>query len=141
MTHRILLSIALVSTLALTACGPSRSAEDAKLSKACQAALAAMYDPEDTIEVKETKYVDEKSAEDTKLRTVHFHAYYTHQHGAIEEKDYSCAFEESPGLFGFSPRFYRMDRGDIKYGNFDGTINGGLDDMLKITTAVNKVLG
>jgi hypothetical protein len=141
MKRTLFLTVSLLSLLSLAACGPNRADADKKLARACEAGLKAMYGPDDTIEIKDTTFTSEKSPEDTNLRTVKFHAYYTQNHGAIEEKDYSCSFEEISGMFGYHPKFYRMDRSDMKYGSFDGTVGGDLSDMMKINQAMEAILG
>ena len=130
----------LLAVLALAACGPTREQEDAKLFTACTAVVKSLYDPADTIEVKEKSFFSEKSPDQTNLRTVKIHAYYTHDRGIIEEKDYVCSFEENPGFIGYAPRFYRMDKAGTKYGNYDGTIEGDLQDMIKINQAMVAAL-
>lgn len=140
MKRKFILSVALLSTLSLAACSVSREQEDAKLLTACTTVAQSLYDPGDTIEVKGKTYVSEKSPDDTNLRTVNIHAYYTHNQGVVEEKDYSCSFEENPGIFGYAPRFYRMDLAGKKYGNFNGTIEGDLNDMIKINSAMVAAL-
>jgi hypothetical protein len=134
------LLITLLPVLALSACGPSREVEDGKLLTACTTVLQSLYDPDDTIEVKQKSFLSEKSPEDSSLSTVKIHAYYTHAHGVVEEKDYVCSFEENPGIFGYAPRFYRLDKAGTKYGNFDGTIEGDLNDMIKINQAMVAAL-
>jgi hypothetical protein len=132
--------IAILCALPLSSCGPTREQEDAKLLSACTTVLKSLYDPEDTIEVKEKSYESEKSPEDTNLRTVKLHAYYTHDHGVVEEKDYVCSFEETAGIFGYNPRFYHLDKAGTKYGNFSGIIEGDLQDMIKINQAMVAAL-
>ncbi len=140
MKQRILFLTAItLSSLLLASC-EDRAAEDTKLATACVAGLQAMYDPEDVIEIKQTSFLSEKSSENTNLRTVKIHAYYTHNHGTTEEKDYLCSFEEGSSLLGFNPRFYHMDRDGMRYGNFDGVVDTNLSDIMKINQAVAPLL-
>jgi hypothetical protein len=132
--------IALLCALPLNACGPTREQEDGRLMKACVTVVKNLYDADDLIEVKEKTFTSEKSPEGTNLRTVKIHAYYTHNRGIVEEKDYVCSFEETSGLFGYNPRFYRLDKAGMKYGNFSGTIEGDLQDMIKINEAMVAAL-
>jgi hypothetical protein len=132
--------IALLCSLPLTACGPTREQEDARLMNACVTVVKGLYEADDVIDVKEKTFSSEKSPEGTSLRNVKIHAYYTHNRGAIEEKDYVCAFEETSGLFGYNPHFYRLDKAGVKYGNFSGTIEGDLQDMIKINDAMVAAL-
>jgi hypothetical protein len=134
------LILALLPVLALSACGPTREEEDAKLLTACATTLKSMYEGDDTIEIKDKSFSSEKSPDATTLRTVKIHAYYTHNKGNIEEKDYVCSFEEDQGFLGYSPRFYRMDMSGTKYGNYDGTIQGDLNDMIRINQAMVAAL-
>jgi hypothetical protein len=138
MKQRFFLLALALPALCLAGCGPNRAAMDKTLSRACLAGVKSLYDEGDTFDVKKEEFSSEKSPEDSKLRTVRLHVYYTHNGGAIEEKDYACSFEESAGLFGFgsSTRFYRLDLAGEKYGNFDGTVYGDLNDMLKLSTAM-----
>lgn len=131
----------LLPLLALAACGPNREAADATMLKACQKAVKVVIPEQDSIEVRKSFFTSEKSPDGTSLRTVSMHVYYTLNHGTIEEKDYTCSFEESTGVMGYRAKFYRMDLGNgMRYGNFDGEIEGGLDEMMRITQALEGVL-
>jgi len=131
---------ALALVLTLASCGPGRAAADAKLSSACLAAVKMMHGPDDTYDIKDTVFQSEKSTEKTNLRVVRIHALYTQSHGVLQDKDYSCAFEETSGLFGYKAAFYRMEFDDQKLGNFDGHITGDLDQMVKINQAMSEIL-
>lgn len=126
--------------LSLAACGPGREAHDKRLAEACVAALKVMYPAEDAIELKSASFSNEKSPDDTKLRTAKIYAHYIRNRGLIEDKTYTCSFEETPAIFGYQARFYRLDRDGLKLGVYDGIMNGDLGDILKVNDVVTKIL-
>ena len=140
MKKRFFPVMALLALLTATGCGPNREDADRQLQRACTAALKAVYGSNDTLEVKEAAFTAEQSTEDTPLRVVTINAFYTHNGGIVEEKDYMCAFEEQFGIWGYDARFYRLDRDGAKYGNFDGVVHGDLQDMIRINQAVTAML-
>jgi hypothetical protein len=139
--RRIVLATAAIACLSmmLTGCGPSRKAADQKLSGACLAAVKAISDSGDTIELQNATFGSEKQG-DIDLRTVVLDAQFSHDRGIISEKTYTCTFEEHSGVFGYKPEFYSMEKDGQKYGNFDGTIQGDLDTMTRINNAVTTAL-
>lgn len=140
---RNILSLALVATLCLglAACGkPDRKTADKKLLKACELAIKSLYQPEDTFDIKEKNFSNDKSHEGVELRKVHFMAYYVQNGGAIQEKHYYCWFEETIGFMGYLPKFYRLDRDGEKYGNYDGEIMGDYSELLKLQQVVEDAL-
>ncbi|MDD9901402.1 MAG: hypothetical protein OXT65_10515 [Alphaproteobacteria bacterium] len=138
--HILPLMLVLVPVLALTACGPNRQQADQKILNACLAALKTVHGPDDSIDLQEKTFESSKSQTGSKLRTVKIRAYLTKNRGMIEEKNFSCTFDEVSGLFGYSPEFYSMDAGGRLYGNVDGVIKGGVTEMMNITAAVEAEL-
>lgn len=125
----------------LTACGkPDRKTADARLATACEAAVKVLYDSKDTLTIREKLFSDESSQDGLGLRTVKLFAHYVQDGGSIEAREYTCSFEERSGLFGYLPKFYRMSKDGLKYGNFNGTIEGDFGDLIKIQEATEKVL-
>jgi hypothetical protein len=133
--------LALCLLLAATGCGPQREAADARLSKTCLAIVKGLYNnPEDSVEPKDTVFQSMKSHDNTNVRVVNIHAIYIHEHGAMQEKDYACAFEEGAGLFGYKASFFRITFDGKKYGNFDGTMEGDLEVLVKINDIAHSEL-
>jgi hypothetical protein len=133
-------SFFLLAALLLAGCGPSREQTDAKIFSACTTVLKSLYEPGDNIDVKEKTFSSEKLGDGTSLRIVKIRAYFSHDQGIIEEKNYTCTFSETSGLFGYNPAFYSLDRDGMKYGNFNGTIEGDMQDMIKINDAMVAAL-
>lgn len=131
----------LLILLLLASCGPNREMADKKITSACITAVKEVYDDSTiVIEVRDAKYIDDKTFDGAKLRTVKITANYTRDRGAIEEKKYTCSFTEISGFFGYVPRFYHMEMDGTRYGNFDGVIEGDLMVMMKINRAMVAAL-
>lgn len=128
------------STLLVAACGPDRVTKDGKLENACLAAIRSLYDQSDVIEVQDVSFSSTTASDDTKLRVVSIKAHYVHSHGVIQEKEYSCAFEEPSFSLGYQPRFFNVDRGGVKIGNFDGDIQGSMEDFANLNKITEDAL-
>jgi hypothetical protein len=141
MKRLVATTLALSLAVSLAACGkPDRQTADAKLADACVAAVKALYAPEDTLTVKEKTFANDKSQDGTPLRTAKLTAHYVRNGGIIEQKEYSCSFEEKGGMFAYQANFYRMTKDGMNYGNFNGSMEGDYGDLLKIQEATEGVL-
>ena len=60
--------------------------------------------------------------------------------GIIQERDFTCKFQEVSALFGYAPEFYSMDVGSRQFGNIDGVIKGDTTEMIRINDAVQGAL-
>jgi hypothetical protein len=131
----------LMPLLLLTACAPSRDDADKKLGSACEASVKASFtDPKENITAKNASYSFEKSHEDARLRVVTLTAGYTYGDSFPDEKTYTCTYHETWSLFSWLPEFHNLQRGDEKFGNFDGTLHGDTLILAKITGANAKAL-
>ena len=126
----------------LSACGgpPDRAAADKKLEAACLAGIKALYSSEDSIEVVNRGFGSEKAHDGANLRKVTLGATYVQGGGAVELRDYACWFEETTGIMGYLPKFYRLEKDGEEYGNYDGTIRGGYAELLKLQQETEAVL-
>lgn len=141
MRHLITCFCIVALSLTLAACGkPDRKSADTKLASACEAAIRTLYAKEDTLDIKDKQFSDDKSHDGLELRRVYFNAEYVQNGGVIEMKEYTCWFEERTGLFGYLPKFFKMDVAGTRYGNFDGTIEGDYGALIKIQDATETVL-
>lgn len=127
-------------TMMVSACGPNRAAKDARLQEACLTAIRSLYDQNDVIELQETSFSSATSPENTKLRVVSFRAHYVHNHGIIQQKNYSCSFEEPLFAIFSDARFYNVDRAGLKIGNFDGNVEGSFEDIATLNKITDDVL-
>lgn len=121
------------AALFMTSCGPGRVEKDARLQNACLSIVRSLYEQNDTLDVQESFFADATSPDKTRLRVVTLRAHYVHGRGIIEDKTYTCSFEESLIDMSYQPRFYNVDRAGLKVGNFDGTIEGTLEDFASLS--------
>lgn len=135
----IVMTVFLASAIAAS-CTPSRDAADKKLATACLGSVQALSGPEDLIDVQTTAFKSEKNQDGASLRTVRMHVNFVKDHGAIQEKDYTCAYKEQWTFFAYMAEFYSLEKDSDKYGNFDGHILGDVTDLMKINQATEKAL-
>ena len=141
MRHFISLALIIILGLGLAGCGkPDRKTADIKLLDACVAAVKILYSPEDTFDIKEKSFSKDKEKNGLELRKVHVMAHYVQNGGYIQMKEYNCWFEEVSGFMGFSQKFHRLEKDGQRFGNFDGTMEGDFQDLLKIQDAMEVIL-
>jgi len=122
----------------LTGC-VSREQADAKLAKACQAAVDVFLEDSKIDHIYDSKF--SASPIGTDFRHVIISTIIVD--GWIEiESDFECVFQESFGLFnsGYAPAIEQVRVDDILIGRSGGEILGNPDDFVKLTDAVRKSL-
>lgn len=133
--------VSLFLVLTLAACGaPDRKVVDRKMLDACTAAVKALYAPEDTLDVQQKSFSNEKSHDGLDLRRVHLTTHFVRNGGYIEQKDFDCWFEERTGLTGYLIKFYRLDWEGQHYGNVDGKIEGDYAALMKLQQVTEDIL-
>ena len=133
--------IFLLLSLGLTACAPSRQEADSKLAAACGDSIKATFqDPKEHITIQNASFSFEKSYDDVRLRAVTLQAQYTYGDSEPEKKTYLCRYNEEWSLFSYLPEFYNLERDDVKFGNYGGTIAGDTNVLLQITQSNQKIL-
>lgn len=140
---RFIISFMIVAALSLglAACGkPDRKTADQNLLRACETIVKTLYAPEDSLEIQEKSFSDDKSHDGLELRKVHFMAHYVRNGGYIEAKEYNCWFEERVGFMGYLPKFFRLEKDGERYGNFGGTVEGDYSELLKIQQVSEDIL-
>lgn len=133
------LSIALICVLALTGC-VNREQADAKLAKACEAAVNAFLGEGQRID-KVNGSTATASPEGPDMRHVTIHTIM--MDGWIEaEYDYECIFQEGFGFLnsGYTASIYQVKIGEDVIGKSGNEILGNADDHMKLNEAVRKAL-
>lgn len=131
----------LIPLFLLTACAPSRDAADSKLAGACVAAVKATFaDPKENITVKNASYASQKAYDGSRLRAITLTAAYTYGDSEPEDKTYICTYTEEWSLFSWLPEFYSLQKGEDKFGNFNGNVTGDPGVLAKINAASDKAL-
>lgn len=128
------------STLALTGC-VSQEQADVKMKKGCEAAIAAMIDPQTIKEVKSTSAEDEKTMGSVYRRV---------RLSYVENDDFSetvhngsCLFSQQWGAFKstHAALLEQVEYNDTFIGKRDGVIEGDMNDFLKLTEKVDTAMG
>ena len=141
MRRIFILTAILFLSLALSACGaPDRKSLDEKEANACVSAIRALSESTDEIKVIGKAFKTEKSFDGHDLRTVSLQTHFIRDRGMIMEKSYTCSYEEIFGIFGADIRFYRLEMDGMVYGNVDGEIKGGFDELLRIQSATDDAM-
>lgn len=137
-------ALSLLACIVLLAGCVNREAADAKLARGCASGIKAFIaDPEKEVALSgpENVKVGPSSLGDG-YREVHL-TYIVDDGWYKEEKNYSCTFQESFGIFGMSHNVvvHLADLGDNRYiGNKDGVIHGEMEEHVKLTKAVSQGL-
>lgn len=129
------------AVLSVSACGvPDRKSLDEKEANACVGAIRALSNSTDEIIVLGKTFKTEKSFDGFDLRTVSLQTHFIRDKGMIMEKSYTCSYEETFGIFGADIRFYRLEMDGVMYGNIDGEIKGGFEELLRIQSATDDAM-
>lgn len=132
-------TLTLLATIALTGC-VNREQADAKLGKACAAAIGVLLPEGQRIDsIKET--VTTASPVGPGYRHVTIKTAMID--GWLEsENDYECTFEESFGFLnsGFTASLYEAKVGNRIVGKAGNEIMGSAEDHMKVIDAVRKAL-
>ena len=133
------LAFAGVSVLALTGC-VSQEQADEKMKTGCKAAIEAMIAPRTIKEVKTSSAEAEKTMGST-YRRVHV-SYIENDDFADAEHQGSCLFSEQWGAFKstHAALLEQVVYNDAVIGKKDGTIQGSMDDFLKLTETVDAAM-
>jgi hypothetical protein len=141
MRRFLFLTLLVAVSLGLSSCGaPNRKVLDEQEANACVAALRALYESTDEIVVLGKTFTSEKSFDGMDLRTVSLQTHFIRDKGMIMEKTYTCSYEEHFGIFGADIRFYRLEMDGTTYGNVNGDIKGGFEELLRIQSATDNAL-
>ncbi len=134
---RVCLTFACV--LALSGC-VNREQADAKLSKACEAAVTVFLAEGQKIDkVKSADFTASPEGPDMRHVTIHT----IMMDGWIEaENDYECIFQEGFGFLnsGYTASIEQVKVGETVVGRAGGEILGGAEDHMKMNDAVRKAL-
>ena len=134
------LSLLVLSTLALTGC-IDRAAADQQLLKACKAAILAFSDEGDTIETVSSEKIRDHAKLGKGFREIALSLTITDGFHGRDEK-HSCVFQEefSFGRMSHRASIYQLNFQGRIIGQKDYEIQGSLQDMQKLTEAVDKAL-
>jgi len=136
---KFVLAVAGVSVLALAGC-VSQEQADAKMKKGCEAGIAAMIAPRTIKEVK-TSSADAEKTMGSVYRRVKM-TYVENDDFADSEHEGSCLFSEQWGAFKstHAALLEQVVFNDELVGKKDGTINGSMDDFLKLSEKVDAAM-
>ena len=136
---KILLSAALVTTLALSGC-VSRDQADAKLAKACAAGVNVFLTGGQEIDkIVESKFSPSPIGQGFR----HVTLITTVKNDWLEQNHtYECDFDESFGFMGsaYTASIERLDAEGTIIGRAGGQILGEAQDFIKLTDAIRKAL-
>ena len=138
--NTVSLSLLIVAMFALSAC-VDRTTADQKLVKACQAAILAFSDEGDTDERTNAETIRDHAKLGKGYREVTMDLTITDGfHG--RDESHSCIFQEefSFGNMAHRASIYQLNFGGRIIGQKDYEIQGSLQDMQKLTAAVERVL-
>ena len=139
MKHLSLCLLAL-STLALTGC-IDRATADARLLKGCKAAIEAFLPEGDKIDTVESQSIKDHLSLGKGHRHLELDVHISDgYHGRTE--NHACIFFEEFGLFNMSHRasIYQLNYQGRIIGQQNYEIQGSLEEMTKLTDAVDKAL-
>ncbi len=141
MTKPFLTLTALSAALVLSACMFDRAAADARLARACVAAVKAMETIPDGSEIKGPEGVKfSQGASGKEFRQVNLFLIF--DDGWYQDKRaYQCVFQESIGMTGSHKAvIHHLQLPGKEFGKRDGEIIGSMQDHLKLTNAVKEAL-
>lgn len=131
--------VAILCVLALSGC-INREQADAKLAKACEAAVNAFLPEGQRIDkIKDATYSASPQGPD--FRHVKIHT--VMMDGWLEtEYDYECTFQEGFGFLnsGFTASIYQVNTGETVIGKAGNEVLGTAEDHMKLNEAVRKAL-
>lgn len=137
---KFVIVLAGVSALALSGC-VSQEQADQKMFTGCEAAINAMIAPAATKDIKSRKGEDEKMLSSTFRR---IKITYTEAGDFAEsEKEGSCLFSQQWGMFKSSHTalLEQVNYNGMLLGkNAEGTIEGSMDDFLKLNEKVDAAM-
>lgn len=137
MKRRFILSLFCVLTL--SGC-VNRTQADAKLSRACEAAVNTILDDTQRIDkVKSATFTGSPVGPDFRHVTIHT----IMLDGWLEtDYDYDCIFQEGFGFLnsGYTASIHQVKTEDRIIGKSGNEISGDFDDFVKLTDAVRKAL-
>lgn len=129
-----------VLCLAVAGCAPSREARDQKLYQACIASVKALSYGELVFEDEKKLFADETAYNGVTLRRVTIEADVSEDSSAYDRKTYTCWFEDRTTMFGWQAKFHHMEFDGRRLGNYEGTLKGDLQDMMKINDVTEGIL-
>lgn len=129
-----------VLCLAVAGCAPSREARDQKLYQACIASINALSYGELVFEDEKKLFASETAHDGIPLRRVTIEADVSEDSSAYDRKTYTCWFEDRTTMFGWQAKFHHMEFDSRKLGNYEGTIKGDFQDMMKINEVTEGIL-
>lgn len=134
------LAIAGISVLALAGC-VSQEQADEKMKTGCKAAIDAMIAPRSIKEVKASSAEAEKTMGSV-YRRIKL-TYVENDDFADSEHEGSCLFSEQWGSFKstHAALLEQVVYNDELVGKKDGTIQGSMDDFLKLSEKVDTAMG
>lgn len=134
-----MLAFAGVSVLVLAGCVNQEQADE-KMKTGCKAAIDAMIAPRSVKEVKVSSAEAEKTMGSV-YRRIKL-TYVENDDFADSEHEGSCLFSEQWGSFKSSHAalLEQVVYNDELIGKKDGTINGSMDDFLKLTEKVDSAM-
>lgn len=136
---KFMLAFAGVSVLVLAGCVNQEQADE-KMKTGCKAAIDAMIAPRSVKEVKVSSAEAEKTMGSV-YRRIKL-TYVENDDFADSEHEGSCLFSEQWGSFKSSHAalLEQVVYNDELIGKKDGTINGSMDDFLKLTEKVDSAM-
>lgn len=131
-----------IALFLLSACVPQEQA-DIKMAKGCAAGVNALLSAQgkEIGDIKVQRYADEQ-AEGGLHRRITLEA--VEQDGWLElDKTYRCLFAEDWGLFKSSHMaiMIQIEVDDAFYGKKNGSIQGSLEDFMKLSNTIEKAMG
>ena len=139
MTNRLSFVFALICIALLTGC-VNREQADAKLAKACKAAVEVFLPEDQRIDtIKDATFTPSPEGPDFRHVTIHT----VMIDGWLEaEYDYDCVFQEGFGFLnsGYTASIEKVRINDETIGRSGNEILGDADDFIKMTDAVRESL-
>lgn len=139
MTNKARILMALLCVLMLSGC-MSREQADAKLAKACEAAVNAFLDETQRIDnIKDATFSGSPVGPDYRHVTIHTIMI----DGWLEtEYDYECIFQEGFGFLnsGYTASIYQVNTGETIIGHSGNQILGDAEEHIKLNNAVREAL-